>query len=190
METQKTLGPGRFSYAYVWKAKTNEDGSERYSVAFLWPKKDVKTTNAVKAGIRAAIEADANGKKRLKGKTKGLKLPLRDGDEAREGDGAYEGMYFITANSETQPGIVDKKGKPITDQRLFYSGCHGYISVNFFAFNNKGNMGIAVGLNHVMKLKDGEALSGGPSADQAFKDIIIEDDEDFEEEDVEDNEFF
>lgn len=192
METSKTLGPGRFSYAFVWKPKTNDDGTEKYSVAFLWPKTDKKTTRMVKEGITAAIEADQNGKKKLKGKTKGLKLPLRDGDEAREGDGAYEGMYFITANSDTQPGIVDKNGKPITDQRKFYSGCEGYISVNFFAFNNKGNAGIAVGLNHVMKSKDGEPLSGGPTIEHAFKGITIEDDEedfDFEADD-EASEFF
>jgi hypothetical protein len=191
MDTKKTIGPVRFSYAFVWKPKKNDDGTEKYSVSILWSKKDTKITKMVKAGIKAAIEADANGKRKLKGRTKGIKDPLRDGDIDREGDGAYEGMYFMTANSDRPPGIVKYTGRgeepeKIVDEREFYSGCHGYVSVNFFAFNEKGNSGIAVGLNHIMKVKDGDPLSGGGTAEAAFADIEIED----EDEDEAGSEFF
>ena len=179
--TQITIGPGRFSYAWVFKPKKNDDGTEKYSVSFLWPKTDKKTTAAVKKAIEAAIEADANGKRKLKGKTKGIKLPMRDGDTDREGDGAYEGMYFFTANSSTQPGIVDRDKQEILDPRDFKSGDHGYVAVNFYAFGEKGNLGIAVGLNHIMKSKNGVALTGsGQTAESAFEDIEIEDTEEEE----------
>jgi|SRR6478752_236843 len=177
-----TIGPGRFSYAFVFKPKKNDDGTEKYSVTFLWSKKDKATTNKVKGAIEAAIEADASGKRKLKGKTKGLKLPLRDGDEAREGDGAYEGMYFFTANSNTAPGIADKNKEEILDPREFKSGDYGYINVNFYAFGEKGNLGIAVGLNFIMKSKTGPALTGGGgSIETAFEDIEIEESDDVEE---------
>ena len=37
-------------------------------------------------------------------------------------------------------------------------------SINFYAFNNAGNRGIACGLNNLQKLEDGEPLAGGASA--------------------------
>ena len=177
---QITIGPGRFSYSWIFKPKKNDDGTEKFSTAFLWPKTDKKTTRAVEKAIQAAIENDANGKRKLKGKTKGIKLPLRDGDD-KEGDGAYEGMYYFTANSSSQPFVVDREKQDILDPREFKSGDFGYISVNFYAFGEKGNTGIAVGLNGVMKSKNGEALTGsGVTAETAFEDIEIEDDEEEE----------
>ncbi len=181
-EATITIGPGRFSYAFVFKPKKADpedpNSKDKYTCAFLWSKKDKKITAKVKAAIDAAIKNDASGKKVLKGKTKGLKLPLRDGDEAREGDGAYEGMMFFNASSETAPGIADKNKEEILDPKEFKSGDYGYINVNFYAFNTKGNAGIAVGLNFIMKTKNGPALGGnGGSIESAFEDIEIEDDE-------------
>lgn len=60
-----------------------------------------------------------------------------------------------------RPGVVDKARQPITDQEEFYSGCYGYVSINFYPFNAKGNVGVAAGLNNVMKVKDGESLGAG-----------------------------
>jgi hypothetical protein len=190
MTTDKVLGPGLFSYVFAWKPKANDDGTEKYSVAFLWKKTDKKTTRLVKEGIRAAIEADAKGKRKLKGKTQGFKIPLRDGDKERPDKPEYKGMYFFNASSTNAPGIRDRDNQPITDQREFYSGCIGYIAVNFYAFGEKGNIGIAAGLNHLLKSKDGPPLSGGASAEQTFADIEIEDDEEDFDEDDEASEFF
>jgi len=188
MSTTKIQIPCRFSFVNVWKPKANDDGTLKYSASLIIDKSDTKTIKKIKAAIAAAMEAGATT---LKGK-KGLRNPLRDGDKEREGDGAYEGAMFLNASSEQQPGIVqyssDGDPDPITDQREFYSGCHGYASINFFAYNKKGNAGIGVGLNHVMKVKDGDPLTGRGSAESDFKDITIEDD--FEEEEEPGSEFF
>jgi hypothetical protein len=67
-----------------------------------------------------------------------------------------------------KPGIVDKDLNPIMSQDEFYSGCYGRASINFYAFNNAGNRGIACGLNNLQKLADGEPLAGGASAETDF----------------------
>ena len=114
-------------------------------------------------------EAKEEGKKKWGGTIpKKLKLPLRDGDEEREEDEAYQGHFFINANSTKKPGIVDADLNPIMDKDEFYSGCYGRASINFYPFDAAGNKGIAVGLNNLQKTEDGERLAGGSSAEDDF----------------------
>ncbi|EIA24002.1 hypothetical protein SFB3_226G1, partial [Candidatus Arthromitus sp. SFB-3] len=54
-----------------------------------------------------------------------------------------------------------------------YSGCYGYASINFYAFNTNGNKGIACGLNNLMKIEDGEPLGGRVSAEIDFEGIDV-----------------
>lgn len=165
----------RFSYANVHEPKAMDGGEPKYSVAVLIPKKDKATIAKIEAAIEAALE-EGKGK-RFNGKLPPkatLKLPLRDGDEERPDDEAYQGHLFFNATSKTKPGIVDENLNEITDKEDFYSGCIGRASVNFYAFNTNGNKGVAVGLNNLQKLEDGTRLSGGSSAEEDF----AEDDDD------------
>lgn len=41
-----------------------------------------------------------------------------------------------------------------------YSGCYVRGSVNFYAFNTKGNKGIACGLGNIQKVRESENLGG------------------------------
>jgi hypothetical protein len=95
-------------------------------------------------------------------------MPLRDGDKERVGRPEFAGCYFMTAKSKTRPQVVDVHRQPLTDERDIYSGCYGYVSVNFYPFSQQGNMGISAGLNNVMKAKDGEYLGGRSSAEADF----------------------
>jgi hypothetical protein len=164
--TKVITGPKtRFSYANVFEPKSINGGDAKYSVSLLIDKKDKKTLDKIEAAVQAAIE---EGKGKWGGKIpKKLKLPLRDGDEERD-DEAYAGKMFINANSSTKPGVVDEDLNPIMDQDEFYSGCFGRASVNFYAYNSNGSVGIACGLNHLQKLADGDRLSGGASAEEDF----------------------
>ena len=96
-----------------------------------------------------------------------LKGGLRDGDVEME-DPAYEGCYFIKANSVQKPGVVEENLNPILDQSEFYSGCYGRASITFYPYNAQGSKGIACGLNNVQKLEDGEKLGGGTTAAADF----------------------
>jgi hypothetical protein len=177
MENNKTkvvTGMVRFSYANVWEPKSINGGDEKYSVSLIIPKTDKKTIAQIEAAIEAAKQ---EGKAKFGGKIPvNLKLPLRDGDIDRSEDEAYKNSYFVNANSKERPGIVDNSVKPILDQSEFYSGCYGRASITFYAFNQNGNKGVAVGLQNLQKLLDGEALSARSRAEDDFSTF---DDEDF-----------
>nr|UVN03424.1 MAG: protein of unknown function DUF2815 [Bacteriophage sp.]DAV56195.1 MAG TPA: DNA helix destabilizing protein [Caudoviricetes sp.]UVX54164.1 MAG: protein of unknown function (DUF2815) [Bacteriophage sp.]UVY41272.1 MAG: Protein of unknown function (DUF2815) [Bacteriophage sp.]UVY66774.1 MAG: Protein of unknown function (DUF2815) [Bacteriophage sp.] len=167
--TKVITGKVRFSYANVFEPTAMQDGqTPKYNVSIIISKSDTKTVEAIKKAIEAAKEAgkskiaDKNGKIPVN-----LKTPLRDGDEERPDDPAYENSYFINANSERKPGIVDRDLNPIMSRDDFYSGCYGRASINFYAFN-VNSKGIACGLNNLQKLEDGERLAGGSSAEEDF----------------------
>lgn len=167
--TKVVTGKVRFCYANVFEPTAmNEGDTPKYNVCILIPKSDTKTVEKIKAAIEAAKSA---GKAKLADKSgripSTIKTPLRDGDEERGDDPAFEGMYFINANSQRKPSIVDKDLNPIMDKSEFYSGCYGRASINFYAFN-VSSKGIAAGLNNLQKLADGEMLSGGSTADEDF----------------------
>lgn len=151
----------RWSYANVWEAKSINGGRPKYSVSLIIPKSDTVTVKKIKAAIQAAYE---EGESKLKGNGKSvpalsvIKTPLRDGDVERPDDGAYAGCYFINANSDSAPGIVDADRQPILERSEVYSGVYGRASINLYAFNSNGNRGIACGLNNLQKIRDGEPL--------------------------------
>lgn len=168
--TKVVTGMVRFSYSHVWEPDSIDGDDPKYSVSILIPKNDIATLQEIQRAVQAALEA---GKQKLAGangqvNTAALKLPLRDGDIERSDDPSYAGCYFMNASSKNRPGIVDAAVKPILNQSEFYSGCYGRASVNFYAFNAKGNKGIACGLNNVQKLQDGEPLAGGSTPDEDF----------------------
>lgn len=167
--TKVITGKVRFSYANVFEPTAMQDGQiPKYNVSIIISKSDTKTVEAIKKAIETAKEA---GKSKIADKNGNipvnLKTPLRDGDEERPDDPAYENSYFINANSERKPGIVDRDLNPIMSRDDFYSGCYGRASINFYAFN-VNSKGIACGLNNLQKLEDGERLAGGSSAEEDF----------------------
>lgn len=172
-QTKVVTGKVRFSYANVWEATSiDADSPKKYNISILIPKKDKKTIAKVEAAIEAAC---ADYKAKNNGKLpKTYKLPLRDGDDEDKGE-EYEGHFFLAASSQRQPGIVDENRDPILDKDEFYSGCYGRAAINFYAFDKAGNKGVAVGLNNLQKLEDGEHLGGAFSS--AEDDFADEDDD-------------
>ena len=169
----------RWSYVNAWEAKSINGGAPKFSVSLIIPKSDTKTVAKIKAAIEAAYkegEAKLKGNSRTVPALSAIKTPLRDGDVERPDDPAYANSYFMNANSNTAPGIVDADCQPILDRSEVYSGVYGRASVNFYAFNSNGNRGIACSLNNLQKIRDGEHLGGKSSAEDDFS---TEDDEDF-----------
>lgn len=167
--TKVVTGKVRFCYVNVFEPTAMKEGdTPKYNICILIPKEDAKTLEKINKAIEAAKQA---GKAKLADKNgkipSNLKLPLRDGDDERGDDPAFEGMYFINANSNRKPSIVDKELNPIMDKEELYSGCYGRASINFYAFNTSSK-GIAAGLNNLQKLEDGEMLAGGSTPDEDF----------------------
>ena len=169
----------RWSYVNAWEAKSINGGTPKFSVSLIIPKSDTKTVAKIKAALEAAYhegEAKLKGSSRTVPPMDAIKLPLRDGDKERPDDPAYANSYFMNANSNTAPGIVDADCQPILDRSEVYSGVYGRASVNFYAFNSNGNRGIACSLNNLQKIRDGEHLGGKSSAEEDF---ATEEEDDF-----------
>ena len=177
--TKVRIGECRLSYCHLFQPEAVADGGEKkYSVSIIIPKSNTKLVAEIKAAIEAAAAA---GISKFGGRRPAnLKTPLRDGDLERADDDAYADAWFINASSKGKPGVVkvmnvqgEKKLVEVTNEEEVYSGCYGYVSVNFFAFNNAGNKGVAAGLNNVLKTKDGTFLGGRTSAQTDFGDMDL-----------------
>ena len=172
----------RLSYEHVWEPASINGGTPRYSVCAMIPKSDTETVEKVRKAIEAAY---LEGESKLKGNGKtvppisAIKMPLRDGDLERPDDPAFTGMWFVNANTDRAPGVVDLSCQPLLDRNEVYSGCYCRVSLTFFAFNSNGNRGIACGLNNLQKVRDGEHLGGRISAEAEFAGLDDDDDEDF-----------
>ena len=179
--TRIITGVCRLSYANIWQAKSINGGTPKFSTSVLIPKNDAVTISRVKKAIQAAYE---EGESKLKGNGKSvpplatLKTPMRDGDVERPDDPAYEGHWFVNANSGTAPGVVDINRQPIIDTSEIYSGVYARVSLSFYAFNSNGNKGIACGLQNIQKVRDGESLGGRTKAEDDFNDGYQSDAED------------
>lgn len=174
-----TQGTVRFSYANVFEARAMNEGEDaKYSTSVLIPKSDEVTVNQIKRAIEAAkLEGKALWGNKIPAE---LKTPLRDGDAARPDDEAYKGHWFFNCSTKTKPMVIGRDRSKIESDHEFYSGCYGRVSVNFYPFSVRGNKGVAVGLNNILKTADGERLGGGgTSAIDDFEEFLEETDNDF-----------
>jgi hypothetical protein len=166
-------GKVRLSYCNLFEARAANEGEDaKFSVVLLIPKKDTATVKAVKDAIQSVIDAEKAAK--FGGKDKGLHNPLRDGDEDRDGP-EFEGHYFLNAKSKKRPVVLDEDRNVVLNPSEVYSGCYARASVNFYGFAVPGSKGVAVALNSVMKVADGEPLGGVYTEDSAKADFDDED---------------
>ena len=184
--TKCLIGEARMNFCRVFEPESFNGGDPKYSVILSFDKDDEALVAKIEAAINECVEKAKTSK--YGGKLpKGFKvIELKDGDEDYEGEG-FPGQYTIKAASAYKPEVV-KKGKvmgktqfvPITDEDEFYSGCYGYASVSFFAYDNGVSKGVTCGLNSLLKSRDGERFGNGGNAATDFADVIddIEDAED------------
>lgn len=162
----------RCSYVFIEEPrKTNDDTEGKYSIQVIIPKDNPQIKK-----IKVAIQEAAKEKFGDSIKMGTLKLPLRDGDEEREGE-EYENSYFINVNSARKPGVVNKANEPADADDMSeycYSGAYFHVSINFYAFNFEGKKGVAAGLNNIMLRKKGDRLDGAVAATSEFSEFADE----------------
>ena len=169
----------RVAFASVFNARSqeHEDGTEgkpKYSLVMIFDE-DADLAKMLK--LAKQVAKDKWGDKIPRSARVN---PFRDGGEKEdEGvEGFEEGMQFATASTFFRPGIVDKDLEPILDQDEFYSGCYARATISAYAYEVKGNKGVAFGLLNIQKLKDGDSLSGRTSAEDDFDAADDDDGED------------
>jgi len=75
--------------------------------------------------------------------------------------GYESGAIFMNLKSETKPGVVDQNVEDIIDPAQIYAGCYAQATVNAYAYDFKGNAGVAFGLGNIQKTRDGDPIGGG-----------------------------
>jgi hypothetical protein len=172
--------PFRVSYPAVFQAKKNDlNDKMEYSVVALFKKGEdlSKLKKAVQECIEAKLGTDKNKW------PKNLRSPFRDQAERKKTtddgkeilpDGYEEGAIFISMKSSQRPGVVDQNVQPIIDESMFYAGCFAHATVNPYYYDNKGNRGVAFGLQNIQKLRDGDPLSGRTKAETDFAPVQTE----------------
>ena len=181
LTTKVTVGEVRLSYCHLFKPEAIADGGEpKYSVSVIIPKSNTKLIAQIKQAVSAALQMGVASKFGGKMPTN-WKNPLRDGDLEKSEDDSYAGCYFISASSKTKPGVVKRmkvNGQntlvEVTNEEDIYSGCYGFVSINFFPFSNAGNKGVGAGLNNVLKTREGEYLGGRSSAQTDFAGVNLD----------------
>lgn len=171
-----TINDVRFSYCNLFQPKApfnNPQGEPKYSVTVLVPKTNTAAKAVIDNAIAQAIDAGVSSK------WSGVRPPqpaicVHDGDGPRPSDGSAfgeecKGCWVFTASTKQPPFVVDEYVQNIIDPTKVYSGMWGNVNVTFFAYNNAGKKGIGCGLNGVQKIRDGEALGGQITAQEAFK---------------------
>ena len=159
--SQVTIKNARMCYAHLIEPRASAEGAEpKYSVVLLIPKTDTAQIEAIKAAAKAAKEAKFGATP-----VKGLRHPLRDGDETDEDGNHLKGEefrnhYFISASSKRQPPISIVSGGSVVKapNELIVSGFYCNADVRFYGYDVSGSKGVSAGLNAVLITKRGEPL--------------------------------
>lgn len=163
---------GRLSYPNLFTPRAiNDQGDPKYGATLLIPKTDTETVERVQAAIDAAVK-DGVDRHIFKGTvdpSRSKYPPLRDGDTPKDDGSArgdeFAGHWFISAKApgnKPRPSVVDANVQPVMDESEIYAGCYVNMFVEFYAYENSGNKGIAASLRGTQFVRDGERLGGEP----------------------------
>lgn len=185
----------RLSYTNFFEPRPSDkddpDSPLKYSTAMIIPK-DHPQVEALKKLIDALGKSKfGENWKKIKRKGNPLKDPdaeykaerarleadSEDPDDAVKPDESVRGCYVINASSKRQPQVVDRKLQRIMDDSEIWSGCYGNVSLGGFAYDKDTNKGVAMGLNNVQMVKEGDRLGGAPNADEEFESVDDDDDD-------------
>lgn len=162
-----TTPVARLSFPAIWDPQgfTNNDGTKtepKFAATLLFPK-DADLSALKKLAF------DTMAEKWPKGIPSGFKSPFRSGDEKPDLAG-YPGTVFVKASSSRRPKIVDLCLQEILDRDQVYAGCYVRASVNCYAYDQRGNRGVAFGLLNLQKIRDGESFGGTSRPEDDFFD--------------------
>lgn len=185
----------RVSFCNVWKPR---EGTEVYDIVLIMDQpKDLSEKDKARWNKIKEILSTTKKEKWPKSNvpvggpirtTKGYKTdefysdPL-DADKYPE----YKDKVILKATSYgRQPEIIGPDKEEIIDKKDFYSGCYAIVSLTAFAYDKNGKKGVSLGMQHIMKVKDGTPFIGSAAkAADVFEEIKSDSFEILDEEDEE-----
>lgn len=161
----------RLSFPNLDQPRGFEGQEPKYGITMLFPKDS--DMSWIKTKMQECMIAKFGADKSKW--PKGLRNPIRDGDEQTSPMKGYEGHFFLKASSKEKPGCVDSKCNDIIDVRSdLYAGCYARATVALSYYDKAGNKGIGVWLNNVQKLGEGEPFGGKRDAKKDFEPVESE----------------
>lgn len=111
---------------------------------------------------------------------KKLKTFIKNGDDEEEKYG-WQGMNVFTASNKSAPGVLVKNPEngaveEVVDEEEIYSGAFYRVSIRPYAYEFQNSKGVAISLDNVLKVKDGEKFTSKTSAMDDFKEYVNNDD--------------
>lgn len=180
--TRVLTGVGRWSFPSLHEPHVYDDGGAKYGVTLLVTKDDTETMAPITAAVEAAV-AQGEAKGLWTAKTKGVRLPIVDGDQAADeadeptDDDPRRGHWVVRTSSTRRPSIAARDGSRIDDPDDVYGGCYGRLQVVAVPYSVGGNRGVTMVLLGAQKVRDGEPFGGsGPVTFDAWEG---DDDDDF-----------
>ncbi|MEI6084013.1 MAG: ssDNA-binding protein [Verrucomicrobiota bacterium] len=157
----------RLSFPTLFKgrAKQSDPTKVQFSISMLFPKatdlKELKTL------CRDAMVSKFGSDPQKW--PKGWRNPIQDGDEKTEW-GGYEGNVYVRAATEIKPPVFDQDCNPVPDleQQKVYAGMYCKAQVHAYPYDKAGNQGVAIGLDAVQLVRDGEPFAGSIDAEKTF----------------------
>lgn len=176
------MPPGRLSFPRLDKAEyfneKKQEGRKTFSAACLY----VKGTNLDQARLAVRNTAVDFFGSDLR---PGMHNPIfdADADPDKASLEGYPGHFYITAKSETRPGLWLPDLSAFTGtvdeiMEKFYAGCWVRLKVQPFGFDEGKNKGVAWALGAIQWIKNDTPFSGGDKTAKGF-DAVDEADDDF-----------
>jgi hypothetical protein len=160
-----TTPKGRLSFPEVFRpAPSMEEGKDPMYACTLIVEKDADLS-ALSAQIEKLIK-DKWGNR----PPHGLKRPIRDGSEKPNVNGFGAGVLFFTARTKRKPPVIDAAKAGITDEAKVYGGAYGKLNVTPYVFDKPTSKGVALALNGVQFIHDGEPFGSSVDVDSVFAD--------------------
>lgn len=190
---QSPIGIATFTHLFEPFAfpatKTRAAKDPAYSVLLVFDKATAKSAEmkALKlACIEAAEEKFGAEKTRERIKTGKIAMPWRMASDYDEYGAPFdqEGAVMINFKSNTAPGIVDRRARPIMDKKEIYSGCKMRVSFGVWPYDTDGSKGVTLLLNNCQKTGDGPKLAGRLDAEEEFESIDGDDDEEDDDDEI------
>jgi len=151
------------SFPVVFEPRAFDGGDPKYSVTAIFKKADEALLAPLKEIAREAAVEKFGAKL-----PSGMRSPFRDGSEKEALEGFGPDTIFVNFTSKQQPGLVDHNVQRIVAREEFYAGCRAMATVTAYAYDQKGNKGVAFGLHNLQKLGDGTRIDGRAAAESDF----------------------
>lgn len=169
----------RASFPNLFVPKAMQEGqTPKYSVSAVFePDKFNEADKKRWAAILALLDETSmeKFKKKVDQLPANFKRAIRDGEEKADLEGYGPGKVFANLTSKLKPGVVDANGNDMNPDDI-YPGCYLRATVSAYAYDMNGGKGIALGLQNIRFVRDGERLDARTDAGEDFKDV--EDDRD------------